>query len=76
MCLLQSSNSIKAFEQGALVVKGLVDGSIELDETALDAAKSSIVYGVTKSVSTPGRAVCPKSSSINLLTYSLIHSEP
>ena len=31
---------------------------IALDETTLDAAKSSIVYGVTKGVSTPGRAVC------------------
>ena len=31
---------------------------IELDVTTLDAAKSSIVYGVTKNVSTAGRAVC------------------
>ncbi|KAA1467937.1 hypothetical protein DENSPDRAFT_833113 [Dentipellis sp. KUC8613] len=54
--LYRSSNSLKAYEQGGVVVKGLVDGSIELDETVLDAAKSSIVYGVTKSVSTPGRA--------------------
>jgi hypothetical protein len=30
---------------------------IKLDETALDAAKSSTVYGVTKGVSTPERAV-------------------
>lgn len=29
---------------------------IALDETVLDAAKSSIVFGVAKSVSTPGRA--------------------
>ena len=30
---------------------------IAFDETVLDAAKSSIVFGVAKSVSTPGRAV-------------------
>lgn len=30
---------------------------IALEDTALDAAKSSIVYNVTKGVSTPGRAV-------------------
>ncbi|KAI9460971.1 Metalloenzyme, LuxS/M16 peptidase-like protein [Lactarius psammicola] len=54
--LYRSSNSLEAFKQGAVVVRGLVDGSIALDETALDAAKSTIVYGVTKGVSTPGRA--------------------
>ena len=32
---------------------------IALEDTALDAAKSSIVFGVTKGVSTPGRAVRP-----------------
>lgn len=32
---------------------------IALDDTALDAAKSSIVYNVTEGVSTPGRAVRP-----------------
>ncbi|PCH33772.1 hypothetical protein WOLCODRAFT_61455 [Wolfiporia cocos MD-104 SS10] len=54
--LYRSSNSIKAFEQAKTVIEGLVDGSIALEDTTLDAAKSSIVYGVTKSVSTPGRA--------------------
>jgi len=54
--LYRSSNSFEAFKQGATVVRGLVDGSITLDETALDAAKSGIVYGVTKGVSTPERA--------------------
>jgi len=54
--LYRSSNSLEAFKQGAAVVRGLVDGSIALEDTALDAAKSSIVYGVTKGVSTPGRA--------------------
>lgn len=32
---------------------------IAFDLTTLDAAKSSIVFGVTKSVSTAGRAVSP-----------------
>ncbi|KAG6911895.1 hypothetical protein DXG01_000142 [Tephrocybe rancida] len=54
--LYRSSNSIGAFQEAAKVVKGLVDRSIELDQTTIDAAKSSIVYGVTKNVSTAGRA--------------------
>ncbi|KAF9822062.1 hypothetical protein IEO21_00056 [Rhodonia placenta] len=54
--LYRSSNSLKAFEQARTVMEGLVDGTIPFDNTALDAAKSSIVYGVTKGVSTPGRA--------------------
>ncbi|ETW86965.1 Metallo peptidase M16 [Heterobasidion irregulare TC 32-1] len=54
--LYRTSNSIKGYEEGAAVVRGLVDGSVELDQTVLDAAKSSIVYGVSKGVSTPGRA--------------------
>ncbi|KAG6888680.1 hypothetical protein C0995_006670 [Termitomyces sp. Mi166 len=54
--LYRSSNSLDAFHEAAKVVKGLVDLSIELDQTTIDAAKSSIVYGVTKNVSTPGRA--------------------
>ncbi|KAG9314439.1 Metalloenzyme, LuxS/M16 peptidase-like protein [Chiua virens] len=54
--LYRSSNSTEAFEQVKGVVSGLVDGSIELEETTLDAAKSSIVYSVTKNVATAGRA--------------------
>ncbi|EDR15625.1 uncharacterized protein LACBIDRAFT_300739 [Laccaria bicolor S238N-H82] len=54
--LYRSSNSMSAFQEARNVIKGLVDGSIELDVTTLDAAKSSIVYGVTKNVSTAGRA--------------------
>ncbi|KAI0649856.1 Metalloenzyme, LuxS/M16 peptidase-like protein, partial [Trametes meyenii] len=54
--LYRSSNIIEAFKQAASVIKGLTDGSIALDETVLDAAKSSIVFGVAKGVSTPGRA--------------------
>ncbi|KAF8168013.1 Metalloenzyme, LuxS/M16 peptidase-like protein [Crassisporium funariophilum] len=54
--LYRSSNSMKAFEEAASVIRGLVNGSIEFDDTILDAAKSTIVYGVTKNVSTAGRA--------------------
>ncbi|KAH9944050.1 Metalloenzyme, LuxS/M16 peptidase-like protein [Epithele typhae] len=54
--LYRSSNSMEAFKQAASVMKGLTDGSIALDETVLDAAKSSIVFNVAKGVSTPSRA--------------------
>jgi len=54
--LYRSSNNMSAFQEARNVIKGLVDGSIGLDVTTLDAAKSSIVYGVTKNVSTAGRA--------------------
>ncbi|KAJ3559767.1 hypothetical protein NM688_g144 [Phlebia brevispora] len=54
--LYRSSNSMEAFNQAKAVIAGLVDGSIQLDETNLDAAKSTTVYSITKSVSTPGRA--------------------
>lgn len=54
--LSQSSNSIAAFEEAKKVIKGLVDGSIDLDQGTLDAAKSTIVYAVAKNVSTASRA--------------------
>ncbi|KIP12417.1 hypothetical protein PHLGIDRAFT_61992 [Phlebiopsis gigantea 11061_1 CR5-6] len=54
--LYRSSNAIEAFKQAKSVIEGLVDGTIVLDETGLDAAKSSIVFGVTRGVATPGRA--------------------
>ncbi|KAJ3514376.1 hypothetical protein NLJ89_g2417 [Agrocybe chaxingu] len=54
--LYRSSNSMKAFEEAASVLRGLVDGTIDFEETILDSAKSAIVYGVTKNVSTAGRA--------------------
>lgn len=56
MYAFQSSNSIAAFEEAKKVIKGLVDGSIDLDQGTLDAAKSTIVYAVAKNVSTAGRA--------------------
>ncbi|OSD05304.1 hypothetical protein PYCCODRAFT_1362169 [Trametes coccinea BRFM310] len=52
----RSANSIEAFKQAANVIRGLTDGSIAMDDTVLDAAKSSIVFGVAQSVSTPNRA--------------------
>ncbi|KAJ4001026.1 Metalloenzyme, LuxS/M16 peptidase-like protein [Lentinula boryana] len=54
--LYRSSNSMGAYKEASTVIKGLADGTVTLDDTTLDAAKSSIVYGVTKTVSTAGRA--------------------
>ncbi|KAH7883663.1 Metalloenzyme, LuxS/M16 peptidase-like protein [Phlebopus sp. FC_14] len=54
--LYRSSNSLEAFKEVNKVVSGLVNGSVQLEETTLDAAKSSIVYGVAKNVATAGRA--------------------
>ncbi|KAK7463673.1 hypothetical protein VKT23_005614 [Stygiomarasmius scandens] len=54
--LYRSSNSMSAFKEASTVMKGLADGKIVLDDTTLEAAKSGIVYTVTKSVSTAGRA--------------------
>jgi Zn-dependent M16 (insulinase) family peptidase len=54
--LYRSPDSYKAFEQGKKVVESLVDGSIELKETDLDTAKSSLVYAFTRQVSNPPRA--------------------
>lgn len=48
---------MQAYKEAEIVVKGLIDGSVALDETTLDAAKSSIVFSVTRGVSTAGRAV-------------------
>ncbi|KIJ68351.1 hypothetical protein HYDPIDRAFT_106537 [Hydnomerulius pinastri MD-312] len=54
--LYRSSNSMEAFKEVNKVITGLVDRSVELEDTTLDAAKSSIVYGVAKNVATAGRA--------------------
>lgn len=54
--LYRSSNSVAAYEEAKKVIKGLVDGTIDLDQGTLDAAKSTIVYSVAKNVSTAGRA--------------------
>ncbi|KZV65225.1 hypothetical protein PENSPDRAFT_587192 [Peniophora sp. CONT] len=54
--LYRASNALAAAAQGKVVVNGLADASIALKETDLDAAKSSIVFGVTNSVAGPVRA--------------------
>ncbi|KAI6005289.1 Metalloenzyme, LuxS/M16 peptidase-like protein [Pisolithus orientalis] len=54
--LYRSSDSIAAFKEARKVLTGLIDGTVELEETTLDAAKSSIVYGVARNVATPGTA--------------------
>ncbi|KAJ3976962.1 Metalloenzyme, LuxS/M16 peptidase-like protein [Lentinula raphanica] len=54
--LYRSSNSMDAYKQASTVLKDLADGKVSLDDTTLDAAKSSIVYGITKTVSTASRA--------------------
>ncbi|CAE6446358.1 unnamed protein product [Rhizoctonia solani] len=54
--LYRAPDSYKGFQAGAKAVRGLVDGSIELDETALDAAKSSLVFSLTRRVASPGKA--------------------
>ncbi|KAG1858584.1 cell morphogenesis N-terminal-domain-containing protein [Suillus tomentosus] len=68
--LYRSSNSLEAFKQAKEVVSGLVDGTVALEETALDAATSSIVYGVTKNVATAGRA------AINSFTNQALRGVP
>ncbi|KAG8906618.1 hypothetical protein FRB99_006488 [Tulasnella sp. 403] len=52
----QAPDSYRAFEEGKKVIQGLVDGSIVVDDAALDAAKSSLVFAQARSESTPGRA--------------------
>ncbi|KAG8805588.1 hypothetical protein FRC17_005444, partial [Serendipita sp. 399] len=44
------------FQEAAKVVKGLCDGSIELKQTSIDAAQSSLVYALARRVSSPGKA--------------------
>ena len=55
-------------------MNGLVDGSIALEETALDAAKSSIVFGVTRSVASPVRAAMGAFSNMALRGVPARHS--
>ncbi|EAU93061.2 cytoplasmic protein [Coprinopsis cinerea okayama7 len=52
----RSSNCIGAFEEAKKVINGLADGTVEFNDSVLDAAKSTIVYGVARNVSTSGRA--------------------
>ncbi|KAG8859116.1 hypothetical protein FRB96_004686 [Tulasnella sp. 330] len=52
----KAPDSYLAFKEARKVVTGLVDGSIPMDQTVIDGAKSSLVYGTARAVSTPGRA--------------------
>lgn len=54
--LYRSPNSYKAFQEAAKVVRGLCDGSIELKQTSMDAAQSSLVYALARRVASPGKA--------------------
>ncbi|KDQ20880.1 hypothetical protein BOTBODRAFT_26896 [Botryobasidium botryosum FD-172 SS1] len=54
--LYRSPDSFKAFEEASKVVRGLADGSIVVEETSLEAAKSSLVCALARQVSTPARA--------------------
>ncbi|KAF8337466.1 Metalloenzyme, LuxS/M16 peptidase-like protein [Cantharellus anzutake] len=54
--LYRCPNSFQAFEEAAKVVKGLADGSVAIEDTTIDAAKSSIAYDIAQSLSTPKKA--------------------
>ncbi|EJD03900.1 uncharacterized protein FOMMEDRAFT_19228 [Fomitiporia mediterranea MF3/22] len=54
--LYRTSNSLQAFREAAKVVEGLVKKTIPLEDTTVDAAKSTIVYNVANGVSKPGSA--------------------
>ena len=76
--LYRSSNSSDAYKEAAKVLRGVVDGTIALEDTTLDAAKSTLVFNVTRNVSTASKAALqsftnqalkgvPKSHQVNLL---------
>jgi len=52
----KAPDSYLAYTEARKVVTGLGDGSISMDQTVIDGAKSSLVYGAARAVSTPGRA--------------------
>ncbi|KZW02722.1 hypothetical protein EXIGLDRAFT_732962 [Exidia glandulosa HHB12029] len=54
--LYRSPNSYLAYATGADVTRKLVNGSTVIEQTTLDSAKSSLVYTIAKSVSSPGKA--------------------
>ncbi|KIK71096.1 hypothetical protein GYMLUDRAFT_147646 [Collybiopsis luxurians FD-317 M1] len=71
--LYRSSNALGAFKEARTVLAGLADGSIALDDTTLDAAKSTIVYDVAKRVSTAGRAAIASFTNQTLRNVSQNH---
>ncbi|CUA75459.1 putative protein C3H1,02c [Schizosaccharomyces pombe 972h-] [Rhizoctonia solani] len=54
--LYRAPDSYKGFQAGAKVVQGLVNGTTELNQISLDAAKSSLVFALTQKVDSPGKA--------------------
>ncbi|CAE6445118.1 unnamed protein product [Rhizoctonia solani] len=54
--LYRAPDSYKGFQAGAKAIQGLVDGTIELNQISLDAAKSSLVFALTQQVASPGKA--------------------
>ncbi|KAL5495204.1 hypothetical protein ACEPAI_667 [Sanghuangporus weigelae] len=54
--LYRTSNSLQAFREAAKVIEGLVKRTIPLEDTTIDAAKSTIVYNVASGVAKPGSA--------------------
>jgi len=71
--LYRSSNSMDAYKEASKVLAGLVDETISLETTTLDAAKSTVVYGVAKNVSTAGRAAIMSFSNQALRGVSQTH---
>jgi len=56
LSLYRCPNSFQAYAEAAKVVTGICDGSIPIEPTTLDAAKSSLVYSIAQSMSSPGKA--------------------
>ncbi|PWN49324.1 hypothetical protein IE53DRAFT_388475 [Violaceomyces palustris] len=54
--LYRSPDSAKAFLEARKVIKSLVEGETEMDETVLESAKSSLHFGVADSEGTVGMA--------------------
>ena len=54
--LYRSPDSAKAFLEARKVIKALADGEMELDETVVESAKSSLHFSVADSESTVGAA--------------------
>ncbi|TIB92302.1 hypothetical protein E3Q18_02533 [Wallemia mellicola] len=52
----KAPNAFRAYEEGGKVVKGLVDGSIALEETTLESSISSLCYTMTSREATVGSA--------------------
>jgi len=56
LSLFRSQNSYLAYAEASKVVRDICDGKITIEQTSLDSAKSSLVYGVAASLCTPKRS--------------------